>query len=60
VHPHAHEFIALEIESPCFIVDGADSLARATGLTLVDIAGNHVRRAKYGAPTRYPARRFIR
>lgn len=40
VHPEAYDFIPLEVEAMCFIVDGADPLARETSLTLADIAGN--------------------
>lgn len=40
VHPDAYDFVPLEVESMCFIVDGADPLARETDVTLADIAGN--------------------
>jgi DNA-binding transcriptional LysR family regulator len=40
VHPEAYDFIPLDVEAMCFIVDGADPLARETKLALADIAGN--------------------
>jgi DNA-binding transcriptional LysR family regulator len=40
VHPEAYDFIPLEVEEMCFIVDAADPLAHEPSLKLVDIAGN--------------------
>ncbi len=40
VHPEAYDFIPLEIEEVCFVVDGADPLARAKKVTLADLGGN--------------------
>ncbi|KND58670.1 Galactose-binding protein regulator [Candidatus Paraburkholderia schumanniana] len=40
VHPEAHDFIPLEVEEVCFVVDGADPLAREPHLTLADLGGN--------------------
>jgi DNA-binding transcriptional LysR family regulator len=40
VHPEAYDFIPLEVEEICLVVDGADPLGDATGLRLADIIGN--------------------
>jgi DNA-binding transcriptional LysR family regulator len=40
VHPEAYDFIPLAVEEVCFVVDGAHALARASELSLHDIATN--------------------
>ena len=40
MHPEAYDFIPLEVEEVCFVVDGADPLAREAHLTLADLGGN--------------------
>jgi DNA-binding transcriptional LysR family regulator len=40
VHPEAYEFVPLEVEQVCLVVDGADALARARNVELAELAGN--------------------
>lgn len=40
VHPDAYDFIPLEVEEVCFVVDGADALARAKKVKLAELGGN--------------------
>ncbi|MDR5758907.1 LysR family transcriptional regulator [Caballeronia sp. LZ035] len=40
VHPDAYDFLPLEIEEVCFVVDGGDALARAKKVKLAELAGN--------------------
>ncbi|MDR5833923.1 LysR family transcriptional regulator [Caballeronia sp. LZ034LL] len=40
VHPDAYDFIPLEIEEVCFVVDGADALARAKKVKLAELGDN--------------------
>jgi DNA-binding transcriptional LysR family regulator len=40
VHPEAYDFVPLEVEEVCLVVDGADALARAETIELADLVGN--------------------
>ncbi|WP_420994684.1 LysR family transcriptional regulator [Cupriavidus sp. 30B13] len=40
VHPDAYDFVPLDTEEVCFVVDGADPLARDPSITLAGIAAN--------------------
>lgn len=40
VHPEAYDFVALEVEEVCFIVDGSDPLAQQKTIELQDLADN--------------------
>jgi DNA-binding transcriptional LysR family regulator len=40
VHPDAYDFLPLEVEEVCFVVDGGDALTRAKKVKLADLAGN--------------------
>lgn len=40
VHPDAYDFIPLESEEVCFVVDGADALARAKKVKLAELGDN--------------------
>ncbi|WP_244818169.1 LysR family transcriptional regulator [Caballeronia sp. Lep1P3] len=40
VHPDAYDFVPLEAEEVCFVVDGADPLAKAENIALADLTGN--------------------
>jgi len=40
VHPEAYDFIPLEVEEVCLIVDGADPLAQQETVKLADLADN--------------------
>ncbi|WP_454719548.1 MULTISPECIES: LysR family transcriptional regulator [Cupriavidus] len=40
VHPDAYDFVPLDTEEICFVVDGADPLARDPSVTLAGIAAN--------------------
>ncbi|APR35017.1 LysR family transcriptional regulator [Paraburkholderia sp. SOS3] len=40
VHPEAYDFMPLEVEEVCLVVDGGDPLADATHIELADLAGN--------------------
>ncbi|GAB5096220.1 LysR family transcriptional regulator [Caballeronia sp. HLA56] len=40
VHPEAYDFIPLEVEEVCFVVDGADPLATDANVTLAGIGEN--------------------
>jgi len=40
VHPDAYDFMPLEVEEICLVVDGADPLGDKTEVTLADIIGN--------------------
>ncbi|RZF23701.1 LysR family transcriptional regulator [Paraburkholderia sp. UYCP14C] len=40
VHPEAYDFIPLEVEEICLVVDGADSLGDETSVQLADIIEN--------------------
>jgi DNA-binding transcriptional LysR family regulator len=40
VHPEAYDFMPLEVEEVCLVVDGGDPLADAKNIELADLAGN--------------------
>jgi DNA-binding transcriptional LysR family regulator len=40
VHPEAYDFLPLEVEEVCLVVDGEDALARKRSLKLADLARN--------------------
>lgn len=60
VHPEAYDFIPLEVEEVCFVVDGADPLAREAHLTLADLGGNPWIRAASHATDALAARAAVR